>query len=98
MSPKVILYIGFVIALFPLFAMYQYVSIIMVASVETHDPKVLKGLIENMAMLGMFSWPVWLGLAGFSVLRWKFFNPLERLLAWVPMISFMSCYYMVLSR
>ena len=76
MSPRVILYIGFAIAMFPLFAMYQYVSIIMAVSVETHDPKVLKGLMESMAMLGMFSWPVWLGLAGFCVLRWKFFNKL----------------------
>lgn len=98
MSPKAILYIGFAIALFPLFAMYQYVSIIMAVPVESHDPKILKGLVESMAMLGMFSWPVWLGLVGFSVLRWRFFNKIERVLAWVPMVAFLSCYAMVLTR
>ena len=98
MSPRVILYIGLAISLFPLFGMWQYVSVIMSVPPEAHDPDVLRELTERMAMLGMFSWPIWLGLAGFSVLRWHYLMIFERFVAWLPMLLFSSCYVLVLGR
>lgn len=98
MTPRVILYIGLVIAIFPMIGMWQYMSVIMAVPVESHDPDMLRGLNEQMAMLGMFSWPIWLGLAGFSVLRWYFLKPVERVFAWMPMIIFISCYAVMLTR
>ncbi len=98
MSPRKILYIGFVIALFPLFSMWQYATVILAVDREFHDPQVLRQLTENMAMLGMFSWPIWLGLAAYSVLRWRFFLIYERILSWVPMVLFLGCYILVLTH
>ncbi|VAW83781.1 hypothetical protein MNBD_GAMMA18-1859 [hydrothermal vent metagenome] len=98
MNPRVILYIGIVIAFFPMIGMWQYMSVIMAVPVESHDPEMLRKLIERMAMLGMYSWPIWLGLAGFSVFRWHFLKVVERILAWIPMVIFLSCYAVILTR
>ncbi len=98
MNPRVILYIGIVISFFPMIAMWQYMSVILAVPVESHDPEMLRRLTERVAMLGMYSWPVWLGLVGFSVFRWHFLNAAERIVAWIPMIIFLSCYAIVLTR
>ncbi|MCF6218513.1 MAG: hypothetical protein L3J62_00240 [Gammaproteobacteria bacterium] len=98
MSPRVILYIGLVIALIPMIGMWQYMSVILAVPVESHDPEMLRKLTEKMAMLGMYSWPVWLGVAGFSVFRWHELKAPERLLAWIPMMVFLACYAVIFLR
>ncbi len=98
MNPRVILYMGMVLAVFPLFGMWQYVSIIISVPVDSHDPEMLRQLIERVVMLGVYSWPLWLGVVGYSILRWHQLKVIERTIAWIPMIVFLSCYILVMTH
>jgi len=94
MHPRIFLYAGLLIAAFPLWGVSQY----LIPFFAIDDPIVRRQYLEPISMIGMYSWPVWLGLAGYSVIKWQQFSRIELFIAWVPMILFISVYIVVLTR
>ncbi len=93
MKPRIILYAIFILTMIPVWGVTtQYLRL--TASV---DPQLNRQLIESIAMLGMFSWPLWLGVAGYALVKWRNFKWFEVAGAALPMVYFLTIYTIVLT-
>lgn len=92
MHPRIILYTGLLLTLIPLWGMSVYVS----AFHQATDPDMMRFFIDKIAMLGMFSWPVWLGLPIFSLFKRARLTVVEIIVAFVPMLLVFYVYYSVI--
>lgn len=91
--PRLIFYSVLLFTSIPLWGLYHYFS----GYLQVSDEHIRRQIVEAIAMLGMFSWPLWLGLAGYSVIRWRMLKAYERLIAWMPMVIFLAVYIKVLT-
>lgn len=92
MMPRVILYAGLLLVLAPLWGLWVYMQ----AFLSSVDPEFSRFLVDKVVMLGMFSWPLWLGLPFFAIFKRRVLKKAEILIAFVPMTLVFSAYYRVL--
>lgn len=93
MKPRIILYSIFILTMIPVWGVtMQYLRL-----TATVDVQVKRQLIESIAMLGMFSWPLWLGVAGYALVKWRNFKWFEVAGAASPMVYFLVIYTIVLT-
>lgn len=93
MHPRLIFYGILLFTSIPLWGLYHYFS----GYLQVADEEVRRQSVEAIAMLGMFSLPLWLGLAGYSVIRWSRLRSYDRVIAWMPMVIFLAVYVTVLT-
>lgn len=92
MYPRIILYTGLLLLLIPLWGMSVYVE----AFRGSTDIDMMKFFADKIAMIGMFSWPLWLGLPFFTLFKRRYLKIPEIIIAFVPMALIFGVYYSVI--